>query len=46
MYKTIPIAYSCLNNLGYNYRHEDLEALPSLVGELKALLQGAKGEIN
>jgi aldehyde:ferredoxin oxidoreductase len=31
IYSDIGIVFSCLNTLGYEYRHEDLEALPTLV---------------
>jgi len=31
IYSSIPLAFACLNSLGYDYVHEDLEALPDLV---------------
>lgn len=35
IYKSIPLVYSCLSSVGYNYRHSDLEKIPTLVGNLK-----------
>ena len=35
IYKDIPNVYACLNSVGYNYHHNELEALPSLVGDTR-----------
>jgi len=38
VYADINTTFSCLNTLGYNYTHEDLENLPKLIEEtLKAI---------
>lgn len=34
IYSDVNIVFSCLNVLGYDYRHEDLEQIPSLVEEV------------
>lgn len=31
IYTDVGVVFSCLNVLGYNYTHEDIEALPSLI---------------
>jgi aldehyde:ferredoxin oxidoreductase len=33
IYANIGVVFSCLNVLGYDYTHEDIEALPSLIKE-------------
>ena len=35
IYKDIPLVFGCLNSVGYKYRHNHLENLPGLFGELK-----------
>ena len=35
IYKEIPLVYSCLSSLGLNYKHEDLEIIPELIGQIK-----------
>jgi aldehyde:ferredoxin oxidoreductase len=35
IYKEIPFVYSCLSSLGLNYKHEDLEIIPELIGQIK-----------
>lgn len=35
IYNEIPLVFSCLSSLGFDYKHEDLEILPQLVGETK-----------
>lgn len=39
IYKHIPLVYSCLNSIGYKYRHSDIEFVPILVGRVKASLK-------
>jgi|LakMenE01Jun11ns_1017448.scaffolds.fasta_scaffold9958564_6 hypothetical protein len=38
IYKDIPLVFGCLNSVGYDYKHNDLENLPQLFGELKSNL--------
>ena len=39
LYSDLGIVFSCLDVLGYDYRHEDLERIPNLVRELKNSLE-------
>lgn len=39
IYSDIGTAFSCLNVLGYDYTHEDIENLPLLINELKEDLE-------
>ena len=41
LYKEIPLVYSCLNSVGYNYHHSHLEKLPELVGDMLAKIDDA-----
>ncbi len=34
LYSDVGVVFSCLNILGYDYKHEDLERLPSVVADL------------
>ncbi len=36
IYSNIGVVFSCLNVLGYDYTHEDIERLPTLIGEVLA----------
>lgn len=36
IYEEIPLVFSCLNSLGFPYKHEDLETLPQKIAYLKA----------
>lgn len=38
IYNDLGITFSCLNSLGYNYTHEDIENLPKLVEETMRVL--------
>ncbi len=35
LYKNIPTIYACLSRIGYNYKHSELENLPTLAGSVK-----------
>ncbi|MCL5003846.1 MAG: hypothetical protein M1352_01090 [Patescibacteria group bacterium] len=36
IYENVPLAFACLNSLGYPFLHEDLEGLEKMVAELRA----------
>lgn len=38
IYREIPIAFACLNTLGFQYTHENLQELPLIFGKIKSKL--------
>lgn len=44
IYSDIGITFSCLNVLGYDYTHEDIEVVPDLIKEVLKDLEGAYGK--
>ena len=34
IYSNIGVVFSCLNILGYDYTHEDIESLPTLIEQI------------